>query len=274
MNNTREKFDNDLNQLKNLKLSLEVKAEMKQKILSSFSAGQAPITPVASPYVSKFVFLRHYQNFALIFLVVFSFGSVFASGGSLPGDILYPIKTKVVEPIAKLTKTSEQAQIEYQVKLADIRIAEIKRLAEEKRTTADNIEKSKEVFNAYIASDVEKIKDKAPELYSRIEQYNQIILQVQGVPTTTIPVLPEEEDKRDSKKDRNRSPRTVKGSTASTTSTVPTSSTTEGITETKTNIDLKTVIPATPTSTLPSNINPITETISAPINTIKKSLFK
>lgn len=96
---------------------------------------------VRSPYS---VFYRHVFNVSMsVIVAVLAFGStVFASKGALPGDILYPVKRKVSEPLeVAFAKNSED---EGQIYVAHIieRLKEAEELAVQGRlasSTADDL---------------------------------------------------------------------------------------------------------------------------------------
>lgn len=94
--------------------------------------------PVKSPFTyGKDLFALVYAHqakgvqFAAVMLVVvlFGAGTSFAAQGSLPGDILYPIKVNVNEEI-KSVFLSGVSRSKYEVVRVENRIAEVKELAE------------------------------------------------------------------------------------------------------------------------------------------------
>lgn len=72
---------------------------------------------------------------ALVFCV--STGAVATT--SLPGEALYPVKVKVVEPFVGLTKLSETDQLTYQAELFDRRLSEMQELLQSDQLNEDNV---------------------------------------------------------------------------------------------------------------------------------------
>lgn len=113
--------------------SVFLSASEKQEMLKSL---HEKIMPQVSPFYNPNTnFLAFYKNKMFVgvtagMLLVFSsgYGVVAASERSLPGDILYPVKTEIVEEITyNLIPTEEK--VSYTVELIDKRIEEIKQVA-------------------------------------------------------------------------------------------------------------------------------------------------
>lgn len=128
--------------IREIKMTSDEKAYIFESILNTPTEIKAP---VRSPYtffsfVSSFSKNRLVYSVSLGCLVVFiSTGAVFASGNSLPGNILYPLKVKVVEPARGAFISSPIAKIEYESSLATKRIVEAEILA-----SKDELDESKE----------------------------------------------------------------------------------------------------------------------------------
>lgn len=69
----------------------------------------------------------------MLTLVLFSGGIAYAAEGVLPGNVLYPIKTALIEPIQIALAASPEARASLQMKFAERRISEAAILANEKR---------------------------------------------------------------------------------------------------------------------------------------------
>lgn len=103
-----------------------------------------------SPY-SQFV-LRHKKritNICLVacFILIFTTGTVSASNTSLPGDFLYPIKTKISEPLEEILAIGPKAKAEVAVKHAIERVKE----ATELSVVGKISQKNQDAINAEIA---------------------------------------------------------------------------------------------------------------------------
>lgn len=85
---------------------------------------------VPSPW-SWLLYTKHVQVAFLSLLIVIGYGSsmTLAAEGALPGDILYPIKTRVNESVARLvTATSPAAEATFETKLLEKRLEEAETL--------------------------------------------------------------------------------------------------------------------------------------------------
>ena len=104
----------------------------KERLLGNILGSVSPTKkPEKSPYVIySFVSKLHKNHLALYYgfvsclVVLFGGGVVFASAGSLPGNILYPLKVDIIEPLYGVFMFSPEAQIQYQGRLATERLIE------------------------------------------------------------------------------------------------------------------------------------------------------
>jgi len=112
---------------------------------------------------------KHYvMRFAMVSLVVGMLvvtPFAYAAEQSLPGDMTYPIKTKVLEPIKERLLVKEAARAAYQKQLLEKRTEELQRLEDNKETTKDRLEKAREALH----KQEEKIEKKIEVLESRGE---------------------------------------------------------------------------------------------------------
>lgn len=131
-----------IEEIKEIKMTSLEKRSMIDSILGS-SAENAK--PVSSPYMiySFFSVITKkrlvYSASVFCLIIMLSGGAVFASGDSLPGNILYPLKVKVVEPARGALIFSPLAKVEYENNLATKRLMEAEVLANE-----DRLDSSKE----------------------------------------------------------------------------------------------------------------------------------
>ncbi|MFZ3012022.1 MAG: hypothetical protein WA060_03465 [Minisyncoccia bacterium] len=90
--------------------------------------------PVKSPWaVFSFMATIHKNRFVyygsvLGLFVVLGGGAVFASGNSLPGNIFYPLKVSVIEPLYSTLTFSPKAKAQYESHLATKRLVEAETL--------------------------------------------------------------------------------------------------------------------------------------------------
>ena len=126
-----------IDQIKKVSLSQDEKSKMLHN-LSLYADVHQPIPSTHSLFSFFNISVNRNLAYALvsIMIAVTSGGTiVFASENSLPGDLLYPIKTKVVEPIKMAMAITPEAKAEVQTELADNRLKEAETLDNEGRLT-------------------------------------------------------------------------------------------------------------------------------------------
>lgn len=123
-----KKIKNAIEEIKSIKMTDEEKSIMLKNILNT-QFSQKTEKPVKSPYL-KFYFLNFTSNHLLRFAIIFGFiiigagGVAVASHNSLPGNALYSIKVKVMEPIGATFMLSPEKQAKYEINLATTRLVE------------------------------------------------------------------------------------------------------------------------------------------------------
>lgn len=118
---------------------------------------------VRSPYVafSHFPYSRGIAfALSLVLVVGGTGGTLYAAEGSLPGDILYGVKTGITEPIAGALAVSEEAEVRFHEDIATKRLSEAEALAEEGRLT-DDVSASLSASFAEHASKIERDDDES-----------------------------------------------------------------------------------------------------------------
>lgn len=138
-----ENFKKGIKELKNIRMTDAEKKVMLEKVFSS---------PVASPYMERMpafaLVSSHYTRVILTgcLVVAISFsGVVYGSDKSLPGDLLYPVKTKVVEPVLDVVNFDPEKKIVWEEEKVNRRIVEAEQLLEKDELDdkrLDEIEKS------------------------------------------------------------------------------------------------------------------------------------
>ena len=125
---TEQSFGRGIEELKKIRMTDAEKSRIFETVLS---------TPIKSPYMKKvsmfaFVYSHHAKMIiATSLIVVISFSGVtYASDSSLPGDLLYPIKTRVVETTLDVVNQSSEKKIVWEEEKVSRRIIEAEKLAE------------------------------------------------------------------------------------------------------------------------------------------------
>ncbi len=127
-----EKFNNEIRGLKGLKNSDRLhplkKEQIKQAVLGAIAEGRMP----AGRQLKKWLRLPSVLRYALAILagIFVVGGTAFAAQGSVPGDILYPVK-KAAENVQLHLAATEQAKAELQIKFAQERINELSQISTE-----------------------------------------------------------------------------------------------------------------------------------------------
>lgn len=205
--------------LKQIKLAESEKDELFSRILKS--TGQPALNkPIKSPYDHFFGFFSSTKVKVALALVVFSFTSIttYASLNSLPGDILYPIKTKVLEKVADaVTFSSESKARRNSIKL-ERRIKEFEDLAEkgrldEKKVRSIEFDSEKEL-NKFdknikkIPDDTEVKKHLNDDLENKVDKHREKIIKIiddnKSINKKTFEAVLNRGKKTDLKKDDNK----------------------------------------------------------------------
>lgn len=111
------------------------KSAMRARLLSVMGTGSSA-APAPSPYMWFFA-PRMLVTSALAFLLVVTTGTTYAAGDSLPGGVLYPVKTAVLEPLAVALAPTTAAKAEANATIATRRVQEAQTLAAKGALTAE-----------------------------------------------------------------------------------------------------------------------------------------
>ena len=137
-----------IDKIQNIKMTKEEKKLVLENILTSPIAIKESI-PSPYSFHSLFSILQrnhfaYYSMTTFLILVLSSGGVAFASQESLPGNILYPVKVSIVEPINSALKFSQEAKAKYESSLATERLIEAETLAYQGKLDAS---KEKQINN-------------------------------------------------------------------------------------------------------------------------------
>ena len=170
---------NEFKKLKKIKLSDTEKKDLFNRVLNTIKKDDENIEinyPVPSPFF-RFSFLfesRRAHVLVFSFFAVFLFSTtVFASLNTLPGDLLYAVKTNVVEKISDFVYITPESQAENNLKKIEKRIDEFEKLAEQGKLTEENTKKiEKNIDKNFVDFDhsVGKIKEDTEENKNRFEK--------------------------------------------------------------------------------------------------------
>lgn len=117
-------------------LTPTLSAEERMHMRKAFHEYMDAHAPRPSPYATAF---RLSGLYAIVAILVVSGPLLYAAERSLPNDVLYSLKTKVVEPtVIAVVSFSDSAEIEAHTAIVGRRLSEAERLAVQKELTAEN----------------------------------------------------------------------------------------------------------------------------------------
>jgi response regulator RpfG family c-di-GMP phosphodiesterase len=134
-------------------------------------------TPLHRVYAVRFAL-------ASVFVGVLTITPVsYAAERSVPGDITYPLKTNVIEPLKEKLLLKEERKAEYQKKLVEKREKELQKLEMREGVAQEKVEKAREA--------IEKQEQKIEKSIQRLEKKGK---------TRAVEVLREVQQKKQEKR--------------------------------------------------------------------------
>jgi hypothetical protein len=112
-----------------VQLSEREKDTMHRALMAHMRTVPLAVRPVPSPYVGMFLKPAAALLIAPLVIILGAGGTAYAAEGSLPGDMLYPVKISVNEKIQTALATSPSAKAKVNVQLAQRRLEEAQALA-------------------------------------------------------------------------------------------------------------------------------------------------
>ncbi|MDQ5893660.1 MAG: hypothetical protein QG640_672 [Patescibacteria group bacterium] len=150
-----------LKSMKEVSLGEKHKTEIKKHLLDHIGA---PSHTTSSTNWYGLLWSHQFKvGYAALFITL-SLGStvVFAAEQALPGDLFYPVKTKVTERVERVFVASEpEPQAEYETKLVERRLQEAERL--------DREEEFEERTKKIAKEEIEKQADKAEQALAKVK---------------------------------------------------------------------------------------------------------
>lgn len=130
----KKQIQKGIKDINNIKLSFDEKGDILSHLdlyMKENPLKAAP--PRVLPFNNIFTQFKSYKySYSIAFVAVLLFsgiGVIEASERSLPGDILYPVKIKIVEPVKTIAKITTKAKVEYEEEKVIKRLDEVKELA-------------------------------------------------------------------------------------------------------------------------------------------------
>jgi len=111
-----------------LRLTDAEKSAMRMRLQAAMGVMPVAKAPTKSPY-QWILAPRSFALAVVAFLLVVSTGTTYAAEGSLPGGVLYPVKTNVIEPLTVALAPTVAAKAEANATIATTRVQEAQTLA-------------------------------------------------------------------------------------------------------------------------------------------------
>ena len=141
----QDQMNKGIQDLKNISLTKIEKVMILEQIMK---------TPVVSPYVSKTIwsFFKTHRSFAYVLGSVLTFvvaggGLAYAAESSVPGDLLYPVKIHVTEPIRDVLAVTPAEKASWDATKAVRRLNEAEILANRNKLTPQYQNELEQNFN-------------------------------------------------------------------------------------------------------------------------------
>lgn len=188
---------------KEVRLGSEAYARMRARLVAHMRLHPAELVPVVSPYQRFLSILSPFAStlkrpvamLAMAALVVVGGGSTYAAAGALPGNPLYPLKVKVIEPVQGLLAVTSEAKAEWHASITNKRLAEVEELAKKEILTPEEGVKSQDRFDRSLEAaqaTLTKLSQENPGAAKKIEESfaaalgeKEDALEMLGVSTTS-----------------------------------------------------------------------------------------
>lgn len=142
----------DLNNLINDLKKISLTSEEKSVLLRKLDAYSVSHQPIKSPYYFSRPLTYVFASLGIIILIGGS--TVFASEKALPGDVLYPIKIHVSEPLKVALATTHEAKDRVRVEHIEERLNEAEILAVQGRLASSTVVE----INTSVKNNIDSIK--------------------------------------------------------------------------------------------------------------------
>ncbi len=159
-----------------VRLTSEAKGRIRAHLVPHIQ--QHPVA-LRSPYQSFFIrspfmsLIRKPVVALMLFILVMVGGApTYAAAGSLPGEPLYVVKVKVLEPAESLLAVTLEAKASLTVSITERRVKEVEQLAEKNKLSSKQGAESRDEFDRALEraeAKLELLRDKNPEVATKLE---------------------------------------------------------------------------------------------------------
>jgi len=161
-------FEKILNSASEVKLTQQEKENIRSAVFSRIKSDSQSRESLRSDY-SWFIFLSRHTTAAFVLIIMFVGGGTSAiAQKSLPGEVLYGVKTSLNENISGWFVKSIKGEAEWELELAERRLLEADLLAEENKLTQERKIVLKKKFEEHT-----KIVEKYVPSESVAEEFSQ-----------------------------------------------------------------------------------------------------
>lgn len=180
-----EDWKKGIEDLKKVGLKETEKAALFERVIN-----RSPYKPIISPFSKSWNFVaRNYATVVSSALIFVLAGSISAAAeNSIPGNILYPVKINITEPMRDLVKTTPEESAIWQIEKVNRRIEEAEILAAQQRLDSDKREQIQKLFEKSFSEfddsikkfEASSTKEKIEiELEKRLEVHSKVVNKVQ-----------------------------------------------------------------------------------------------
>lgn len=173
-------IDQLIESARDVRLTGDASARIRERLVAHMRANPINANQVPSPYqrfsniLSPFSSTLRMPAMALAFVLVITLGgaTTYAAANALPGDALYPIKVRVIEPARGMLANSPEAKARFQVSLAESRAQEVVQLAVQDKLTPEEGARSQGRFDRSMEvarATVQELSRDNPEAAKKIE---------------------------------------------------------------------------------------------------------
>jgi hypothetical protein len=169
----------DLEKLKEYTHKTSMTSEEKFDMLSNIIK-YTDEHPIPTNYYS--IIFKHSFLYASIFaLIIGTSATSWAAEGSLPGDLLYPVKTELNENIVKAFNVTNTQKAKNNVKLVDKRMGELTQMIVTEKDTPEKIDT--------IVNKLDKYKQDLQEYIQETENAELVYIELESVVDTHLEIL-------------------------------------------------------------------------------------
>ncbi len=154
-----QKFKKGIEELRNIRLKDGEKSIGLARLRAYMKNNPAPVeSPFWQP-INTFFFRNAAVYMVLLCLAVLSGGVIKASENSLPGDLLYPVKINVSEPLESAIIFNPVDKVNWEIEKIDLRMEEAENLAVSGNLNEENLGQIENNIDSHSAAFSDRVKE-------------------------------------------------------------------------------------------------------------------